>query len=492
MSNVIELDHFIGGKWRPSQAGDAQKVINPATGDTMANVSMASYTDVDVAVREGQAAFRQWRRTPVTERIRYLFAFREKLEYHFEDIARSITKECGKTIAESRGELRRGIENVEVACGTPILMQGYNNEDIASGIDEHMIRQPLGVVVAITPFNFPSMIPLWFLPYAIATGNCFILKPSEKVPQTSAWLVRLLDEVDLPAGVVQLVHGGKEAVDALIEHPGTQAVSFVGSTTVARYVYAQSAANGKRVQCQGGAKNVAVVLEDAVMDMTSTIVADSAFGCAGQRCLANSLAVTVGGAQGVFTEAMVEAAHTRRVGYGLDEHSEMGPVITPESQSAIEGLVDVSEREGAQVLVDGRGKVVDGFQNGNWIFPTLIDNVDPTSTFAQTEAFGPVFGLMHTDDLDGAIELINSQSYGNMACLFTSDGAAARKFRYEADAGNIGINLGVAAPMAFYPFSGWKDSFFGSLHAQGRHGIKFYTQTKVVVERWPSGWSRKF
>ncbi len=492
MSSTAELKHFIGGIWDSSQTDDILKGINPATGEAISIIPMASSAEVDMAVRKGQDAFAEWRRTPVTERVQYLFALRQLLEQHFEEIASMMTQECGKTIAESRGELRRGIENVEVACGMPSLIQGYNNEDVASGIDEHMIRQPLGVVVAITPFNFPGMIPLWFLPYAIAAGNCFILKPSEKVPQTGAWLMRLLNEVGLPKGVVQMVHGGKETVDALIEHPLTRAISFVGSTRIAQYVYAKAAKHGKRVQCQGGAKNVAVILEDAEMELTSEILADSAFGCAGQRCLANSLAVTVGAARDVFTEAMAEAARMRKVGYGLDEDSEMGPVITPESQSTIEEMVGVSEKEGAHILVDGRGRTVDGFQNGNWVFPTLIDDIDPGSTLAKTEIFGPVFGLMHTANLDHAIELINSQAYGNMACLFTRSGAAARKFRYEVDAGNIGMNLGVAAPMPFYPFSGWKDSFFGSLHAQGKHGVEFYTQTKVVVERWPSVWSRKF
>ena len=492
MHGLERLPNFIGGTWRRSKDAEYLSVTNPATGNVLAEVPLSRAADVGAAVNSASRAFESWRRVPVTERVRYLFAFREKLEEHFEDIARTITRECGKTIVESRGEFRRGIENVEVACGMPSLMQGYNNEDVASGIDEHMIRQPLGVVAVITPFNFPGMIPLWFLPYAVATGNCLILKPSEKTPNTSQWIVRLLEESGLPDGVVQLVHGGKDTVDALLEHPLVKAISFVGSTQVARYVYAKAAANGKRAQCQGGAKNAAIILEDAAMEMTSDIVADSAFGCAGQRCLANSLAITVGGAREPFTEALADAALTRRVLYGLEEASEMGPVITPESKLRIEGLINQAEGEGARIMVDGRGKLVDGFENGNWVFPTLLDGVPPDGVLANTEVFGPVFGLIHTDNLQEAIDLVNSQKYGNMACLFTSSGAAARQFRYEADAGNIGINLGVAAPMAFFPFSGWKDSFFGSLHAQGRHGVEFYTQTKVIVERWPSHWSRKF
>ena len=492
MSTAEALPNFINGTWTVSGATRHLEAANPATGAILARVPLSSASEVDAAVRAASQAFASWRRTPGTERIQYLFAYKQLLEANLESLARIITEECGKTLAESRGELRRGIENVEVGCGIPALMQGYNSEDIARGIDEHMIRQPVGVVAAITPFNFPGMIPLWFLPYAIACGNCFILKPSEKVPRTAHRLVELLQETGLPQGVVQLVHGGKPAVDALLAHPGVRAISFVGSTAVARYVYAEAARHGKRAQCQGGAKNTAVVLPDAAMEMTTRIITDSAFGCAGQRCLANSLAIAVGRAREPFTEAMREAAATRRVGYGLEEGSEMGPVITPQSKERIEGLVTEAERAGARVIVDGRARSVDGFENGNWVFPTLLDGLSPNGELAATEVFGPVFGLLHAESLQEAIALVNAKSFGNMACLFTRSGAAARQFRYEVDAGNVGINLGVAAPMAFFPFSGWKDSFFGTLHAQGRHAVEFYTQTKVVVERWPETWSRKF
>ncbi len=489
---ATQLSNFVGGHWKKARASRYLDVVNPATGEVMSKVPLSTKEEVARAVTQGMEAFRDWRRVPATDRIQYLFRFKNLLEKHFEDIARTMTRECGKTIVESRGELRRGIENVEVACGIPSLMQGYNNEDVARGIDEHMVRQPLGVVACVTPFNFPGMIPLWFLPYAIATGNSFLLKPSEKVPETSAWLMRLLGQTGLPQGVVQMVHGGKEAVDALCDHAGVRAVSFVGSTRVARYVYARATAAGKRAQCQGGAKNTAIILPDADMEMTGDIVGDSAFGCAGQRCLANSLAIVVGSAHEPFMEVMREAAQSRRVGYGLDEASQMGPVISPQSKARIEDLIGEGEREGARILVDGRRKVVDGFENGHWVFPTLLDGVPQGGTLATTELFGPVFGLMRADSLDEAIEFVNGQTYGNMACLFTSSGAAARRFRSEAEAGNIGINLGVAAPMAFYPFSGWKDSFFGTLHAQGRHGVEFYTQTKVVIERWPPAWTRRF
>ena len=492
MSTVEALPNFINGNWTASGARRHLESANPATGAVLSRVPLSSASEVGAAVQAAAEAFSSWRRTPATERIQYLFAYKQLLEANLESLARTITEECGKTLAESRGELRRGIENVEVGCGIPSLMQGYNNEDIARGIDEHMIRQPVGVVAAITPFNFPGMIPLWFLPYAIACGNCFILKPSEKVPRTAHRLVELLRQTGLPQGVVQLVHGGKPAVDALLAHPGVGAISFVGSTPVARYVYAEAARHGKRAQCQGGAKNTAIVLPDAAMDMATRIVTDSAYGCAGQRCLANSLAITVSGAREPFTEAMREAAATRRVGYGLEDGSEMGPVITPESRERIEGLVTEAEHAGARVIVDGRARSVDGFEYGNWVFPTLLDGLSPDGKLATTEVFGPVFGLLHAESLQEAIALVNARSFGNMACLFTRSGAAARQFRYEVDAGNVGINLGVAAPMAFFPFSGWKDSFFGTLHAQGRHAVEFYTQTKVVVERWPDTWSRKF
>ncbi len=488
----MDVLNFIDGRWTRAGAGRHADVTNPATGEVLATVPMSAREDVAKAAEAAARALTSWRRTPVTERVQYLFKLKALLEEHVDELARIVTDECGKTYKESVGELRRGIENVETACGMPSLMMGSNLEDVAGGIDEHMIRQPVGVVAAVTPFNFPGMIPLWYLPYAVAAGNCFILKPSEKVPMTGRRLVELVAETGLPRGVVQLVHGGKEAVDALLEHPTVRAVSFVGSSPVARYVYRQAAEYGKRAQCQGGAKNTVVVLPDADLEMTTRIVADSAFGCAGQRCLANSLAISVGSARDTFTESIAEAAATRRVGYGLDENVEMGPVITRESQSRIERLITEAESEGARVLVDGRGRRVAGFDGGHWVYPTILDELPPEGNVAGTEIFGPVFGLMHVDTVEEAIRVINRRAFGNMACIFTSSGAAARQFRYEIDAGNVGVNIGVAAPMAFFPFSGWKDSFFGDLHAQGRHAVEFYTQTKVVVERWPDEWNRVF
>ena len=495
MTQKQELLNFVNGQWQRSGSADALDVYNPATGAAIATVGLSPAAEVDAAVRAGLDAYAEWRETPVVDRIQPLFRLKMLLEEHLDDMGRILTEECGKTFAESVGEIRRGIENVEVACGTPSLMQGWNNEDIARGIDEHMFRQPLGVVAAITPFNFPSMIPLWFLPYAVATGNCFILKPSEKVPMTTQKLFALIEEAGFPPGVVQLVNGGAETVNAILDHPDIRAISFVGSTAVAKYIYSRATANGKRAQCQGGAKNPVVIMPDANIESTTQMMGDSAFGCAGQRCLAVSVAVTVGEAKDPFTEGIADLAASRKVGYGLDEATEMGPVITRESKQRIEGLIEVGAQEGARVLVDGRQKSVAGYDDGYWVFPTVLDAVEPTSQIARTEIFGPVLSLMHADTIEDAIALINDRSvsaYGNMACLFTSSGAVARQFRHEVDSGNIGINIGVAAPMAFFPFSGWNESFFGDLHAQSRHGIEFYTQTKVVVERWPQEWSRKF
>ncbi len=481
----MQVRNFIDGAFVASRSGKAIPVVNPATQDVLASVPLSSGEDVRQAAEKGRAAFPDWRDMPVVDRVQPLFRLKVLLEENFEDISRTMTLECGKTLVESRGELRRGIENVEVACGMPSLIQGWNNENIAAGIDEHMIRQPLGVVAAITPFNFPGMIPLWFLPYALATGNCFILKPSEKVPLTSQKLFTCLAEAGFPTGVVQLVNGGAEAVNALLEHPDIRAISFVGSTPVAKHVYGQAAAHGKRAQCQGGAKNPVVVLPDADLAETAAALAESAFGCAGQRCLALSTAITVGEVRGPLTEALVEAARTRAVGNGLNPDVEMGPVITEESKSRIVGLIAEAERGSGRILVDGRSSRVDGLESGNWVFPTMVDGVTPGDALAQEEVFGPVLSLMHADTVDEAIALVNGRAFGNMACLFTSSGAAARQFRNQVDAGNIGINIGVAAPMAFFPFSGWNESFFGDLHAQSRHGVEFYTQTKVVVERWP-------
>jgi malonate-semialdehyde dehydrogenase (acetylating) / methylmalonate-semialdehyde dehydrogenase len=486
------LQNFIDGDWRGSSAGQVLDVLNPASAEVLAEVPLSPAADVDAAVEIAERAFLLWRRTPVVDRVQPLFKLKTLLEQHRDDLALSITDECGKTLAESKGEMLRAVENVETACGMPAMMQGTNTEDIAGGIDEHMIRQPLGVVAAIVPFNFPGMIPFWFMPYAVAAGNCFLLKPSERVPITSQKVFHLMQQAGFPPGVVQLVNGGRDTVNAILDHPGIRAVSFVGSTATAKYIYSRAAAGGKRAQCQGGAKNPVVVMPDADMEMTTRILADSAFGCAGQRCLAASVAITVGAARHGFTEQIAAAAKSRKVGYGAQAGVEMGPVISAESKARIEGLIAKGAHDGARLLVDGRGPKISGYEDGYFVLPTVLDEVAPDAEAARTEIFGPVLSLMHAQTIDEAIALVNGRSYGNMACIFTTEGAHARRFRYEVNAGNVGVNVGVAAPMSTFPFSGWGDSFFGDLHAQAHHAVEFYTQTKVVVERWPKEWSRKF
>jgi len=491
MSNPQKLHNYINGEWQAPQGAETLPVINPATAETLATVPLTPPDEVGRAVQAAAEAFPGWRHTPAEDRIQYLFRLKALLDAHIDELSRIITLENGKTFKESKGEMKRAIENVEVACGIPTMMQGGTSEDIARGIDEYMFRQPLGVVAIIAPCNFPGMIPFWFLPYAVATGNTCIVKPSERTPMTMQRVMDLVEEAGFPKGVVNLVNGAADTVNALLDHPQVKAVSFVGSTPVARHVYSRAAQNGKRVQAQGGAKNPTIVMPDADMEMTIRILADSAFGNAGQRCLATALVLTVGEAHDRFAEGIVEAARKRVVGIGLDEGVQMGPVISPKSKARIEGLIQTGVDEGAKILLDGRGAEIPGL-DGYFLRPTVLDNVQPGTTLFETEVFGPVLGLLHVEHLEEAIEIINAQQYGNMSCIFTSSGAAARKFRYEVLSGNVGINIGVAAPMAFYPFSGWRDSFFGSLHAQGRHAIEFYTQTKVVIERWLKEWSRQF
>src|SRR5437899_3837970 len=489
---LTKLPNYINGRWQQATTTEWLDVSNPATGELIAQVPISTDADVNPAVDAAAAAYPEWRRTPPEDRIQPLFKLKQLLEEHIDELARIITQENGKTFSEAKGELRRAIENVEVACGIPTMMQGYNLEDVARGIDETMIRQPLGVVAAVTPFNFPGMIPFWFLPYAMACGNTFILKPSERVPLTMHRAFELLEQTGLPKGVVNLVNGGKAVVDALLDHPQVRAISFVGSTPVAKYIYGRAGANGKRAQCQGGAKNHVIVLPDADMKMATQIISDSAFGCAGQRCLAVSVAVTVGEAQKTFRDSITAAAALLRVGNGLDEGMQMGPVITSQSKSRIESLIAQSEKQGAKVLLDGRNPRIPKSERGNFVKPTILDDVPATSEIADTEIFGPVLSLVHADNMDEALAFLERSAYGNQASLFTSSGSAARRFRYEAPAGKIGINIGVAAPMAYFPFSGWKNSFFGDLHGQGPAATEIYTDKKVVIERWAKEHSRKF
>ena len=484
--------NFIDGKWGIGHSQEEFDIFNPATGELLERFPLANEADVEAAVKSAAAAFPDWRRTPPQTRIQYLFRFRQMLEDHADEIARLTTQENGKTLVEARAELARGIENVEVACGIPTLMQGYNLEDISGGIDEMMIRQPLGVTTAITPFNFPAMIPLWFLPYAIACGNTFILKPSERVPLTARRMIELLNETGLPKGVVNLVVGGKSAVDVLLRHPDVRAISFVGSTPVARYIYTEGSAHGKRVQCQGGAKNYVVIMPDADIETSAKIVSDSAFGCAGQRCLAVSTTITVGDAGDKFMPQIQDIATNLRVGNGLAEGIQMGPVISPASKTRISGLIDRGIREGGTAVLDGRDAKGEARGEGAFLRPTILKGIPSSSALTHTEIFGPVLSVQEAKDLDEAIAILSQSPYGNAASIFTSSGNAARKFRYEVPAGNVGVNIGVAAPMAYFPFSGWKDSFMGVLHGQGKDGVEFYTDKKVVIERWPKEWTRKF
>src|SRR5450432_3914443 len=492
VTHAPDLHNYVDGGWRPSSTNEYLDVSNPATSELVARTPLSTKSDVDAAVQCAAEAFPAWRRTPPGERVQHLFKLKNLLEEHIGEIARLITLENGKTLAEAKAEIRRGIENVEVACGIPMMMQGYNLEDVTPGVDETLIRQPLGVVAAITPFNFPAMIPFWFLPYAIACGNTLVLKPSERVPLTMRRAVVLIEKTGIPKGVVNLVNGGGEVVDALCDHPTIRAISFVGSTPVAKHVYARAAASGKRMQCQGGAKNHVIVLPDADMELATQIIGDSAFGCAGQRCLAVSVAVTVGDAQKTFRDSIGQAASALRVGDGLGADVQMGPVISKESKQRVESLIAAGIAEGAKPVVDGRNAKIANQEAGNFIKPTVLDGLPSSSQLTHTEIFGPVLSLVHADSIDEAMDFMHRSPYGNQASLFTTSGAAARKFRYEAPAGNIGINIGVAAPMAYFPFSGWKDSFFGILHGQGRDAVEFYTESKVVIERWSRQETRKF
>lgn len=489
---MTKILNYINNEWVEPKVSEYADVINPATGEVLARTPLCGNAEVDAAAKAASEAFPAWRATPAQDRIQYLFKLRDLLKANHDEIGRVITEECGKTFGEAKAEMVRAIENVEVACGMPMMMKGEISEDIAPGIDEIMLRQPLGVCATIAPFNFPGMIPFWYLPYALATGNTYVIKPSERVSLTMQLIFRLIDKVGFPKGVVNMVNGSKDAVDAILDHPEIRAITFVGSTNVAKYVYRRAAENGKRVQAQGGAKNPVIIMPDADMEMATNIVADSAFGCAGQRCLAVSLAVTVAEARNSFTELICDAASSRVVGYGLDDGVQMGPLISNASKERVEQLIGVGAKEGAAALVDGRGSTIKGYEAGSFVRPTVLADVQPGSELWKTEIFGPVLSMMHVNKIEEAIALANSHAYGNQASLFTSSGSAARKFRYEVEAGNVGINIGVAAPMAFFPFSGWKESFFGNMHGQGMDAVEFFTQKKVVIERWPKEWSRKF
>ena len=487
-TEVRTLRNYVAGNWTGAESTETQEVRNPATDEVLARVPLSGASDVDAAVEAAAAAFPGWRATPPQERARYLFTLRQLLVEHQDELARLIVTEMGKTLDDAKGEVQRGIDNVETACGIPTLMMGYGLEDgAARGIDEEVVYQPLGVCAAITPFNFPFMIAFWFMPYAIATGNTFILKPSEQDPLIQQRVFELIEEAGFPAGVVNLVNGGREAVNALLDHPKIRAISFVGATKTAEYVYARGSASGKRVQASGGAKNAIVVMPDANMDEYLSTIMNSFYGAAGQRCLANSLMLTVGDAHADARDRVGEAASRLRLGDGLDSGVDMGPVVSASARDRIVDAITSGIDEGAEAVLDGRKPVVPERPDGYFVGPTLLDNVRPEMKLYSEEIFGPVIGISPVGSLDEAISLINAAEYGNAASIFTESGAAARKFRYEVETGNVGINVGVAAPVAYFPFSGAGRSFFGSLHPQGQDVVRFYTESKVVITRWAGG-----
>lgn len=474
---------YVGGRWVVSLSRQTQQVVNPATGEAIADVPLGTKADVDRAVSAAKVAFQEWRQTPPQTRVQPLYRLKALMEKHHEDLARQVTEEHGKSLEDARGSVQRAIENVECACGIPSLMMGYNLEDgAARGIDEEVIRQPLGVFAAICPFNFPAMVPFWFLPYAVAVGDTFLVKPSEQVPLTQAMIFDLIDQAGFPSGVLNLVNGAKDVVDAILDHPDVRGVSFVGSTPVARYVYRRAAENGKRVQAQGGAKNTMVIMPDAVLDKTVPNVMGSAFGSSGQRCLAGSLAITVGDDQDRVVHALADAARALKVGNGMEPGVDVGPVISEQARDRILAAINRGVEEGAKLIVDGRGAAE--IKGGYFVGPTIFDDLSLDTSVAQQEIFGPVLGIIPVETLDEALAIIDRIPYGNAASIFTQNGRAAREFRYRAQVGNVGVNVGVAAPMAYFPFSGWKDSFFGTLHGQGRDAIDFFTDRKVVITRW--------
>ena len=478
------LQNFINGSWVASKSTTLLDVKNPATGEVLAKVPLSTAADVDDAVKAAAKAFPAWRSTPPVQRARYLFKFKVLLDKHKEEIAKICNAEHGKTFDESMNDVGRGIENVEHACGVPALMMGTNLEDISSGIDCAAVRQPMGVFAAIAPFNFPPMVPLWFLPYAIATGNTFLLKPSEQVPLSQKRIFELLAETGIPNGVVNLVHGGKDVVDGFCSHPDVKGVSFVGSSPVARHVYELCGKHGKRVQALGGAKNYLVVMPDAVMDKSVQNVSDSIYGCAGQRCLAGSIVIGVGDAYDRVRDALLAAAKAIVVGDGSKPGVTMGPVISAKHKDKVLGYIQAGADEGAKLLLDGRQHPSAKDTKGNFLGPTIFEGVKPDMKIMREEIFGPVVCLMKAKDLNEAIEQVNTTEFANASSIYTSSGKSAREYAYRAHPAMLGVNIGVAAPMAMFPFGGSKASFFGDVKAHGTAGIDFYTDRKVVITRW--------
>jgi malonate-semialdehyde dehydrogenase (acetylating)/methylmalonate-semialdehyde dehydrogenase len=480
------IEHWIGGRSTSGTPAGTAPVWDPATGSRQAEVVLGTAADVDDAVRAAAEAFVDWSQASLSRRAKVLFAFRELATARVGELAELVSAEHGKVVSDARGEVERGLEVVEFACGIPHLLKGSYSDQASTDIDVFSFRQPLGVVAGITPFNFPVMVPMWMHPVAIACGNTFVLKPSERDPSASVLVAELWQEAGLPDGVFNVVQGGKEVVDALLDHPGVAAVSFVGSTPIARYVHERGTANGKRVQALGGAKNHAVVLPDADLDHASDHLVAAAFGSAGERCMAISAAVTVGSAGDALVEAVSAKAAAVKVGPGRDTSSEMGPIVTREARDRIAGYVDTGERQGARVTVDGRGLVVPGHEEGFFIGPSVLDHVTPAMDVYRDEIFGPVLSVVRAGTVEEAIALINANPYGNGTAIFTSSGEAARRFQRAVTVGMIGVNVPIPVPMAYYSFGGWKDSLFGQSRIHGPDGVDFYTRTKVVTERWPA------
>jgi malonate-semialdehyde dehydrogenase (acetylating)/methylmalonate-semialdehyde dehydrogenase len=478
------LRNYVGGVWRPVEGVETLDDVNPATGETVALVPLSGAAEVDAAVAAARAAQPAWRAVPPQARARAVLALREQLLARRGELAMLVCADMGKTLADAEGEVGRGLESVESAAAIPHLMKGENLEGVAGGVDVEMVRQPVGVVAAITPFNFPAMIPLWFLPYAIACGNTLVLKPSEADPRPSELIVEAVDAVDeIPAGVVNLLHGAREAVGGLLDHPGVDAISFVGKAETARIVAERGAASGKRVQALGGAKNSLIVMPDADLDVAVPAIMGSSFGAAGQRCLAGSVAVVVGdeGRQAEVREALRAAASALIVGDGADAATDVCPMVSGAARTRIVEAVERAESDGAEVVLDGRG---DAGPAGTMLGPTIVAAVGPESELARDELFGPLLTLVDTPDLDAAVEFVNGSRYGNSGAIFTQSGAAVRQYRYEVEAGMLGVNVGVPAPVAWFPFSGWKDSIDGDLHANGTDAVDFYTRKKVITQRW--------
>lgn len=479
------VNHWIGGRLLEDRPDRTGPVFDPARGHQTGEVAMAGATEVEMAVKAASDALGEWKDTPVVRRQRILFAFRQLVNDHRYDLAKLITAEHGKTTDDALGEVQRGLEVIEYVCGIPQLLKGEISEQVSRGVDTYSFRQPLGVVAGITPFNFPVMVPMWMYPVAIACGNTFILKPSEKDPSPSMMAAELFSEAGLPDGVLNVLHGDKEAVDGLLEHPEVSAVSFVGSTPIARYIYETAARNGKRVQALGGAKNHMVVLPDADMDLAADAAVSAGYGSAGERCMAISVVVAVGEAADQLIPRVTERIDRLRVGPGANDQSEMGPLVTSDHLARVAGYVEKGLREGADLVADGRSLEVEGYEDGFFLGPCLFDQVTPEMSIYQHEIFGPVLSVVRTDTYTEAIDLINANPYGNGTAVFTNDGGAARKFQREITVGMVGINLPIPVPLSFYSFGGWKDSLFGGQAIYGPEGINFYTRQKVVISRWP-------